>query len=415
MRPWWSTAPGGRAASSARPRLRRLGLTNVRALKNGTMGWVLAGLELETKPATESAGCAVGEVGIKSRRRLQRKSPRKKKLRWISAQQFASALASMDDGVTYLIDVRSEDEFEAGHISGSINVPGGQAVQRADDFVAVRNAQIIFISSESARAVMAAYWYRQMGFRNVLVLQGGLRAWSESGATIGARGAIQTSHWVSKPRNRGQCLIDARDLPNANARVLRLWSSMSVRVSNSNRRTCRAPNGFPADGSSSNSGASIPDRGQADRRELRGWPAVGLRRARVGRIGYTGCLQFLPAACSAWRAAGFKTKQDAIAAWFSPMMSSCRRRFAAARKICSVIWIGNLKLERDRAAQQLSYFGLAKVLAVLRCDVEAQPWHIRQVFAVDVDFDCVAIGDVVHFMNIVVGRNQARNHSGSVF
>ena len=48
--PWWSIAPGGRAASSARRRLRRLGLTNVRALKNGTMGWVLAGLELETKP-----------------------------------------------------------------------------------------------------------------------------------------------------------------------------------------------------------------------------------------------------------------------------------------------------------------------------------------------------------------------------
>ena len=31
--------------------LRRLGLTNVRALRNGTMGWVLAGYQLETKPA----------------------------------------------------------------------------------------------------------------------------------------------------------------------------------------------------------------------------------------------------------------------------------------------------------------------------------------------------------------------------
>ena len=36
-----------------------LGLTNVRALKNGTMGWVLAGLELETKPAAQHAGRAV--------------------------------------------------------------------------------------------------------------------------------------------------------------------------------------------------------------------------------------------------------------------------------------------------------------------------------------------------------------------
>ena len=41
--------------------LRRLGLTNVRALRNGTMGWVLAGYELESKPARHGrcAGKAV--------------------------------------------------------------------------------------------------------------------------------------------------------------------------------------------------------------------------------------------------------------------------------------------------------------------------------------------------------------------
>ena len=62
-------------------------------------------------------------------------------------------------------------------LTGSINVPGGQAVQRADDFVPVRNGCIVFVSNQSARAVMAAYWYRQMGFKNVSVLQGGLEAW----------------------------------------------------------------------------------------------------------------------------------------------------------------------------------------------------------------------------------------------
>ena len=40
--------------------LRRLGLTNVRALKNGTMGWVLAGLELETKPARSAPAAPSG-------------------------------------------------------------------------------------------------------------------------------------------------------------------------------------------------------------------------------------------------------------------------------------------------------------------------------------------------------------------
>jgi len=125
--------------------LRRLGLTNVRALKNGTMGWVLAGLELETKPARSAPAAPSG-----SRQRataLAAQIAAEEKIATISAPQLADALASTNKGVTYLIDARSEPEFEAGHILGSINVPGGQAVQRADDIVAVRNAQIIFISS----------------------------------------------------------------------------------------------------------------------------------------------------------------------------------------------------------------------------------------------------------------------------
>jgi rhodanese-related sulfurtransferase len=35
--------------------LRRLGLTNVRALRNGTMGWLLAGFQLESKPSRRGA------------------------------------------------------------------------------------------------------------------------------------------------------------------------------------------------------------------------------------------------------------------------------------------------------------------------------------------------------------------------
>src|SRR5437773_10508700 len=103
----------------------------------------------------------------------------------ISVDQLLTILnRGQESGVTYLMDVRAEKENHAGHIHGSLHVPGRQAVQRADDFIAVRRGKIIFISNESARAVMAAYWYRQMGFRNVSVLQGGLHAWAESGKRL---------------------------------------------------------------------------------------------------------------------------------------------------------------------------------------------------------------------------------------
>lgn len=189
--------------------LRRLGLTNVRALKNGTMGWVLAGLELETKPQRKAPPAA--PASRESAVALAAQIAAEEKISWISAPQVSSALAVVNDGITYLIDVRSEGEYEAGHISGSINVPGGQVVQRADDFVAVQNAQIIFVSNDSARAVMAAYWYRQMGFSNVSVLRGGLRAWSEGGETL-VSGAPQNEPLGFEAAKRNARSIDARDL-----------------------------------------------------------------------------------------------------------------------------------------------------------------------------------------------------------
>jgi rhodanese-related sulfurtransferase len=162
--------------------LRRLGVTNVRALRNGTMGWVLAGLELEAEPKRETP-----TVPSESRDRAQSLALELAKeggIRWISATELMRITRRPERGVTYLLDVRSLIEYESGHIQGSLHVPGGQAVQRADDFIAVRNGKIIFISHESTRAVMTAYWYRQMGFHDVSVLQGGLRAWVEGGQPL---------------------------------------------------------------------------------------------------------------------------------------------------------------------------------------------------------------------------------------
>ncbi len=187
--------------------LRRLGLTNVRELRNGTMGWVLAGFDLERKP--ERPTPPAPSMGREKATALARGIAAEEKLSWISSQELSHTLETQS--MNYLIDVRSEGEFASGHLPGSINVPGGQAVQRADDFVAVRNADIFFISNESARAVMAAYWYRQMGFSHVAVLQGGLRAWSESGGRI-ERGSVGVEPIGFETGKKVVRVIDARTL-----------------------------------------------------------------------------------------------------------------------------------------------------------------------------------------------------------
>src|SRR5262245_2026251 len=126
--------------------LLRSGLNNIRALKNGTMGWVLAGFDLESPP--DRVAPAAPDESRKQAREIALRIAEEEGISWVSAQEIAAHLPNNDLGVTYLVDVRSEDEYEAGHIPGSLNIPGGQAVQRADDFVAVKNSRIIFISDQ---------------------------------------------------------------------------------------------------------------------------------------------------------------------------------------------------------------------------------------------------------------------------
>lgn len=70
---------------------------------------------------------------------------------------------------TYLLDVRTLEEFEQGHIKGSQHAPGGQLVQATDEYVAVRSANLILIDDRQVRAWMTASWLRQMGWTDVYV------------------------------------------------------------------------------------------------------------------------------------------------------------------------------------------------------------------------------------------------------
>ena len=204
--------------------LRRLGLTNVRALRNGTMGWVLAGYELESKPSRHVAAPAITSGAIASAMQIAADE----KVARTGAEELVGIIEGHAGGVNYIIDVRSEPEFAAGHIPSAINVPGGQAVQRADDFVPVRNGRIIFVSNQSARAVMAAYWYRQMGFKHVSVLQGGLSEWKESQRSLVA-GATLARPLSLESVKRNVSMIDATELASLSregASILDVGSSL---------------------------------------------------------------------------------------------------------------------------------------------------------------------------------------------
>lgn len=161
--------------------LRLMGVKNVYDLKNGTMGWLLAGFELEKgippgpPPSAESREAAedfaawlIKEQGIQL----------------ISVEDLHDLKKKAQQDTLYLFDVRSPEEYQAGHVPGAISLPGGQAIQCADEYVAVRGGNIVFVCDNHARSVITAFWYKQMGFPKVYVLDGGTGAWAGHGQQL---------------------------------------------------------------------------------------------------------------------------------------------------------------------------------------------------------------------------------------
>src|SRR5690606_15761810 len=149
--------------------LRNAGIPNrVVALKDGTMGWELAGLQCERgslreAPPPSAAGAA------RARAAAQRVADRFD-VGFVDADTVRGWLAD-DDRTTYLLDVRSPAEFRARRIAGSRNAPGGQLVQATDEYIAARTARVVLVDPALVRAVMTASWLEQMGLAHVHVLR----------------------------------------------------------------------------------------------------------------------------------------------------------------------------------------------------------------------------------------------------
>src|SRR6185312_2975556 len=96
------------------------------ALKDGTMGWHLAGLELErgqtrhaAAPSAEGRAKAMASAGRVAARFGVRRIDR------AALDRFA---AEREGRSLYLLDVRTPEEFAASHLPGARLAPGGQLV-----------------------------------------------------------------------------------------------------------------------------------------------------------------------------------------------------------------------------------------------------------------------------------------------
>ncbi|MBN2437382.1 MAG: rhodanese homology domain-containing protein [Deltaproteobacteria bacterium] len=133
----------------------------VAELRNGTMGWTLAGQvldhgqsrrfgrvsEMTRARAAESARAVADRAGV-------RRASLADLERWQRQERRT----------TYFFDVRTTEEYEAGHLPGFRSMPGGQLVQETDMVAPVRGAAIVLVDNDGVRANMTASWLAQMGW-----------------------------------------------------------------------------------------------------------------------------------------------------------------------------------------------------------------------------------------------------------
>jgi rhodanese-related sulfurtransferase len=153
--------------------LRNAGLANkVVALENGTMGWELAGFT--PNRGREDALPPPSPQGLEAARKLADDVVRRFEIARIDDTALAGFRREADIRTLYFFDVRSPEEYAAGHIAGARSAPGGQLVQATDAYMATRNARIVLADDDGVRSVMTASWLKQMGWQEVYVLDGGL-------------------------------------------------------------------------------------------------------------------------------------------------------------------------------------------------------------------------------------------------
>ena len=133
----------------------------VAALRNGTMGWTLAGQELEQGQSRRFGAVSdtsAAEAATRARKVADRAGVKRAAIEDIDAWQTQIGRTS------YFFDTRTAEEYEVGHIPGFRSVPGGQLVQEIEMVAPVRGARLVLVDRDGVRANMSASWLAQMAW-----------------------------------------------------------------------------------------------------------------------------------------------------------------------------------------------------------------------------------------------------------
>lgn len=114
-----------------------------------------------------------------SPRFLQIVNESRKRVRETNADEVK---AKLDRGEKLIfVDVREESEFAMDHLPGAIHLSKGVIERDIEEKVPDLNAPLVLYCGGGYRSALAADSLQKMGYKNVLSMDGGIRAWREKG------------------------------------------------------------------------------------------------------------------------------------------------------------------------------------------------------------------------------------------
>ncbi len=142
------------------------------ALQNGAIGWILAGNK--TAHGKTDFAPAPTKKGLEKAKDSISIVKNRFGIKYIGIEQLNKWRKEREQRSLYIIDVRTQEEYEEGHLSDSIYAAGGQLIQETDLYIGTRNARIVLVDNDGVRATMTASWLVQMGYEDVYMLEEGL-------------------------------------------------------------------------------------------------------------------------------------------------------------------------------------------------------------------------------------------------
>lgn len=90
-----------------------------------------------------------------------------------------TAAVQMINRGAVVVDCRAAEDFRGGHIVGASNVPLGELSERAGEFAHKRAKSVLVVAANQRETTRAAGILRRGGVEAVVIIKGGLAAWSK--------------------------------------------------------------------------------------------------------------------------------------------------------------------------------------------------------------------------------------------